>query len=106
MITGNHGNFSNAKGSVQIPSRTRQANPSSHHPLNSQYTNINQLRNQTNHNQQRQQEHPQREAICLNATNQHYAKESITINHLDDCTKDGTLRSSKENTNKGELQKK
>ena len=106
MLKGHHGNFSNAKGSVQIPSRTRQANSISHHPLNSQHTNRNELRNLINHNQQTQEEHSQREPICLNTSNQHFAKESITFNHLDDCTKAGTLSSSKDNINKGELQKK
>ena len=106
MLKGHHGNFLNVKGSAQIPSRTRQANPISHHPLNSQHTNRNELRNLTNHNQRRQEEHLQSEAVCLNTSNQHYPKESITFNHLDDCTKDGTLTSSKKNINKGELQKK
>ena len=106
MLKGHHGNFLNAEGSGQIPSRTRQANPISHHPQNSQHTNRNELRNLTNHNQRRQEEHLQHEPICLNTSNQHFAKESITFNHLDDRTKDGTLKSSAVNINKGELQKR
>ena len=106
MLKGHHGNFLDAKGSTQISSRTRQANPISNNPLNSQHTNRNELRNLTNHNQRRQEEHLQSEDICLNTSKQHYPKESITFNHLDDCTKDGTLRSSKKNINKGGLQKK
>ena len=106
MLKGPHGNFLNTKGSAQMPSRTRHANPISHHPLNSQHTNRNELRNLTNHNQRRQEEHLQSEVICLNTSNQHYPKESITFNHLDDSTKDGTLTLSKKNMNKGELQQK
>jgi len=106
LIIGHHVNFSNAKGSGQTPSRTRQTNPISHHPQNSQNTNRNELRNLANHNQRRQEEHLQHEPIRLNTSNQHFAKESITFNHLDDCTKDGTLKSSTVNISKGELQKK